>query len=165
MKKAFLPLLLGLMTLSACTSLEGEWNLLALGCKKPAEDSAVDWDSVHTQTIRIRHDEYSPMIMFLHQDKPAIVRFYNADDSFHDVWGPELFRALEVHEVQIGDGEPRTGCFTGVHIQAGEMATLKVVPRRDGRYTYHDSFLPTLPIESPEGIVHVKAAPMDWSER
>ena len=170
MKKAFLPLFLGLITLSACTSIDGERNPMAWGCPVPpkvsgeasGENSTIDWASVHTQTIRIRHDEYSPMMLFLRQNKPAIVRFYNADDGPHDVWGPELMRALEIHEVQIGDSEPRTGCFFGLRIPPGKMLTMKVVPHRDGRYAYHDSVLPTTPIETPEGIVHIRAAPMDW---
>lgn len=137
---------------------------MAWGCPKPAENAGVDWSNVQTQSVRIRHYEYEPMVVFLRQHKPAILRFYNADDVYHDVWSPELFRALEIHEVQIGDAAPRTGCFFGVHVPARQMVTLKVIPRRDGRYPIHDAMLPVLPMETPEGIIHVEAPPMDWGQ-
>ena len=97
---AALPLLV-----SACGSCQG--LDYAQGCPADAAErvQAADWARVRTITVRVRRDEFVPMIISFTQDRPYVLRLENVDRVSHVFRAPKFFEAIAMESATVGDRE------------------------------------------------------------
>jgi hypothetical protein len=128
--------------LTACTPVGHVRDHLVLavtGCGKTNLDD-VDWSTARTLDIRIRQDEFQPMVIGLARDLPYVLHIRNADSSAHGFRAPAFFRQAAVAQVTV-DGKSRVpdgGCITGVSVPAKGAAEIRLVALLEGRYAFED---------------------------
>lgn len=109
------------------------------GCAETSFDN-VDWSTARTLDIKIRQDEFQPMVIGLARDLPYVLRIHNADTSAHGLRSPTFFRQAAVAEVTV-DGESRDldgGCITGVSVPANGAVDVRLIALLEGRYAFED---------------------------
>ena len=130
---------LGVM-LTACAPASRMKDHLVLafaGCAEtPLHD--IDWSTAPTVNIRIRQDEFQPMVVGLARDIPYVLHIRNADSSTHGFRSPTFFRKAAVAQIVV-DGEARTldgDCITGVSVPANGAVEVRLVALLEGRYDF-----------------------------
>ena len=128
--------------LSACASYQSQ--SFAQGCSADSAErvQAADWAKVKTISVRIRRDEFVPMVVTLTQGRPYVMRLENVDRESHAFRAPEFFKAIAMEGATVGDRELAEGCLKHVILEAGETAEFRFVAVRDGHYDFKDSRLP-----------------------
>jgi hypothetical protein len=109
------------------------------GCAETSLDD-IDWSTAQTVGIRIRQDEFQPMVVGLARDIPYVLHIRNADSSTHRFRSPTFFRQAAVAHIVV-DGEARDldgGCITGVSVPANSTVEVRLVALREGRYDFED---------------------------
>lgn len=128
--------------LTACTPAGHVTDHLVLaftGCPE-ANFGNVDWSTARIIDIKIRQDEFQPMVIGLARDLPYVLRIRNADSSGHSFRAPTFFRQAGVAQITV-DGEERTldgDCITGVSIPAEGAVEIRLVALLEGRYPFKD---------------------------
>lgn len=113
------------------------------GCVPDASGraAAADWSTAQTIDVRIRQDDFDPMVIGLLRDHPYVLRLSNGDDDSHVFSAPNLFRTVVLDGLVI-DGQPQPpGCYTRVAVPANTTAEVRFVPLLDGRYAFNDTDL------------------------
>ena len=130
---------------SACGSYQGQDY--AEGCLADAAErvQAADWARVKTFTVRVRRDEFVPMIVSLTQGRPYVMRLENVDRASHVFRAPEFFKAIAMESATVGGRELAEACPKRVVLEAEETAEIRFVAVRDGHYDFVDSTFPYLP--------------------
>ena len=119
---------------------------------------AADWSKAEVIPIRIRQDEFNPMIIGLKRDRPYVIRITNADDTPHVFGAGDFFRSVAVAKVDIsGDGDDQT-CITRVAVAGGQTAEVVFVAVRDGRYEFADNFItsPWFDFGDAMGVIYIE---------
>lgn len=109
------------------------------GCPEANLDN-VDWSTARMIDIKIRQDEFQPMVIGLARDLPYVLRIRNADSSGHSFRSPTFFRQAGVAQITV-DGEERTldgDCITGVSVPAEGAVEIRVVALLEGRYPFEN---------------------------
>ncbi|MEE9544035.1 MAG: hypothetical protein V3V55_00370 [Rhodospirillales bacterium] len=142
MKKAWRPVLLSttLALLSACAQ-----NVVTPaffdGCladaRKRVEEA--NWEKARTITIRIRQNEFEPMVFRLVQDRPYVLVINNNDESLHFFLAQKFFRSIALAEVTSGEQMFVGGCAAVVAVEPQKNVELRFVAVRNGRYDFEDS--------------------------
>lgn len=101
----------------------------------------VNWTKVPVVNVRIRQNEYSPMIIRLRQGWPYVIRIRNADDHGHVFQANTFFSRVAVIKTTIASEVKEETCFGAVYVPARKSAELKLVAVVDGTYEYTDSYL------------------------
>jgi hypothetical protein len=132
-----------------------------VGCDAvpPGAFDSVDWDSARRINVRIRHGEFQPSLIRLYQDRPYVMRIENRDRSSRRFQAADFFAAVYVHSLITPDGTRSVSCPWGIGVAPGEVAEVRFVAARDGRYAYRDDLLPFMFGGIPDGIVHIEPAP------
>jgi len=136
-------LLTSALILSACTRDGGVSSYLAGGCTDSSQQQfeKVDWEKVRTVKMRIRQGEYSPMVVNLTQNQPYIMRIENADDDNRVFRASKFFQSVAMAKASIGKETYLNDCIDAVSLDAGEVAELRFIAVRDGRYDFEDNSL------------------------
>jgi hypothetical protein len=138
---AFTSIALGAM-LAACAPAGRVKDHLVLafaGCAETPLDD-IDWSTAPTVNIRIRQDEFQPMVVGLVRDTPYVLHIRNADSSTHSFRSPTFFRKAAVAQIVV-DGEARDldgGCITGVSVPANGTVEVRLVALLEGRYDFEN---------------------------
>lgn len=109
------------------------------GCPEANLDN-VDWSTARIVDIKIRQDEFQPMVIGLARDLPYVLHIRNADSSGHSFRSPTFFRQAGVAQITV-DGEDRTldgDCITGVSVPANGAVEIRLVALLEGRYAFED---------------------------
>lgn len=128
--------------LAACASASHVKDHLVLafaGCAETPLDD-IDWSKAPTVNIRIRQDEFQPMVVGLTRDIPYVLRIRNADSSAHGFRSPTFFRKAAVARIVV-DGEARNldgDCITGVSVPANGAVEVRLVALLEGRYDFEN---------------------------
>jgi hypothetical protein len=128
--------------LTACTPAGEVKNQLVLafaGCPEMSPHD-VDWSAARTLDIKIRQDEFQPMVIGLARDLPYVLHIRNADSSGHTLRAPAFFRQAAVAQITV-DGVSRDldgECITGVSIPAKGAVEIRLVALLEGRYAFED---------------------------
>ncbi len=142
MKKAWRPVLLSvaLALLSACGQ-DGVLSSFFGGCIADAQKhiNKADWGKTRTISIRIRQDEFEPMVFRLVQNRPYILVINNGDDSLHYFRAWEFFRSIALDQVTSGGQIFNGNCTAAVAIEPRKKIELRFVAVRDGRYDFEDN--------------------------
>lgn len=140
-----------LLALAGCAS---EVTVKGGGCIGAAGErfEGVDWANVETLDIRIRQDNFTPMVFSLLRDRPYVLRISNGDAGSHALRAPEFFQTVAIDRIRTGDEPAPKGCFTAVSLPPGETVEIRLVALVDGRYGFRDSGLVDLGYETGSGF-------------
>lgn len=118
----------------------------------------VNWARVPEVDVRIRHDEFSPMIVRLRQGWPYVLRIRNRDERAHYFQAGDFFAKVAVIQARVAGKLTEETCFTAVRIPARETVELKMVAVTDGYYEFEDrvSSLTTFLTAGPNGIIIIE---------
>jgi len=116
---------------------------------------SVDWDRAKRINVRIRQNEFTPMIIGMQMDRAYVLRIRNADDYLHDFNSEEFFKAVAVAKVAVGGRELSGRCIEGVSVEPRQTAEVQLVALRDGRYEFADSAGSFLFPILPSGVINI----------
>lgn len=130
----------GIMAVAGCTS-DGTHE--TAGCIPDGSGRAadVDWSAAQTIDVRIRQDDFDPMVIGLLRDHAYVLRLSNGDDDGHEFSAPDLFRTMVVDAIAIDGRAQPPGCYTRVAVPANGTTEVRFVPLLDGRYEFKDTDL------------------------
>jgi len=117
---------------------------------------AANWDNVQPHHVRIINGEIRPMVLYLEENRPYILKIKNADRTDHNMWSPDFFKnGVAIDSVQFGNKAPTKGCVNGIRIKARSTVTIRLIPVWEGRYQVYNSgsflHLPT----GPDAVVNI----------
>ena len=143
----YLPALLPavLLLLGACTVPYGVVpDVVGFECPKVNEQALkmVNWTQVPEVNLRIRHDEFDPMVIRLRQGWPYVFRIRNRDDYVHNFKASEFFANVAIIDMTVGGKEREYTCFRSIRIPARQTVELRLVAVVDGFYEYEDTWIP-----------------------
>ena len=146
--------------LQACSYPGNTYSFFAPNCVADAREhiEAADWSKVEIISLRIRQNEFNPMIIDLKQDRPYVIRIINADDTRHVFGAGDFFRSVALAKVDVGgDGDDQT-CITRVNVEGGQTVEVVFVTVRDGRFEFADNFItsPWFDFGDPMGVIYVQ---------
>ena len=101
----------------------------------------INWTKVPVVNVRIRQNEYSPMVIRLRQGWPYVIRIRNRDDHGHVFQANTFFSRVAVIKTTIAGKVKEETCYGAIYVPAQQTAELKLVAVVDGYYDYEDSYL------------------------
>ncbi len=118
----------------------------------------VNWTRVPRVNMRIRNNEYEPMIVQMTQGWPYVFRIRNRDDRAHSFNAERFLRSMAVIRVTIDGNRQNETCVSSLEIPAGATAELHLVAAIDGYYEFEDNWLPaaTLLTGGADGVIIVE---------
>ena len=154
---ALFPLLS--ILLGAC-GLQGAVSSRVIGCAEVSKKAVkyINWTRVPEVNVRIRHDEFSPMIVRLRQGWPYILRIRNRDDKNHVFKAYDFFSKTAVIQAAIGGEALPETCFGTVVIPPRQTVEMRLVAVEDGYFEFEDNwmFMPYGLSFGPNGIIIVE---------
>jgi hypothetical protein len=120
---------------------------------------AVDWEAARRINVRIRHGEFDPSLIRLYLGRPYVMQIENRDRTSRRLQALGFFEAIYIHSLIRRDGTQAVSCPWGIRVAPGEVAEVRFIAARDGRYEYGDDLLPVIFGGIPEGIVHIEQPP------
>jgi len=118
----------------------------------------VNWTRVPQVNMRVRNDEFAPMIIQMTQGWPYVFRIRNRDDRSHTINAKKFFQNMAVVRITVaGEREDET-CIASLDIPPRATAELHLVAAIDGHYEFHDNWLPAPSLLSGggDGVVIVE---------
>jgi len=91
--------------------------------------------------VRIRQNEYSPMVICLRQGWHYVIRIRYRDDHGHVFQANTFFSRVAVIKTTIAGKVKDETCYGAIYVPAQQTAKLKLVAVVDGYYDYEDSYL------------------------
>ncbi len=118
---------------------------------------AADWSKAEIISVRIRQNEFYPMIIDLKRDRPYVIRITNGDDTQHVFGAGDFFRSVALAKVDVGGNGGDQTCITRVSVAGGQTAEVVFVTVRDGRFEFADNFItsPWFDFGDPMGVIYV----------
>ena len=132
-----------------------------VGCDEVPPDAfeSVDWNAARRIDVSIRDGEFQPSLIRLFQGRPYVMRIQNRDRGARRFQSREFFKAVYIHSLTRPSGTYSVECPWGVRVSPGEVAEVRFVAARDGRYEYSDDVLPFVFGAIPDGIVLIEQVP------
>lgn len=148
--------------LGACQAIDGvEATDEDAAPSKPASAIAeADWSLTVTRTLRIRQDEYAPLVITLRRDRPYVLRIVNGDDRAHVFSAPDFFQAIAVKSLGPAERAVEPGSApASIDLPPGQTRELVFVPVKDGYYSFADGWTGRLlgGILGTRGLIVVEA--------
>jgi hypothetical protein len=148
-----------LLVLSGCLATFGAADLFG-NCTTVDERALkyINWARVPEVNIRIRHGEFSPMILRLRQGWPYVLKIRNRDHEDRTIKAFDFFRRVAVIKASVAGQDEEWNCNGAITVPARQTAELKIVAVTDGYYEYEDTALPFpgLFSTSPNGIIIIE---------
>ncbi len=145
--------------LSACVSPAGVVGY-AIDCPEVSEKAVkrINWTRVPEVDLRIRHGEFSPMVVRLRQGWPYVFRIRNRDDRGHTFRAYDFFANVAVIQTSFGEEMADSTCYSTLWIPAHQTAEIRMVAVVDGHYEYEDQALPLLTgfAGGPDGVIIIE---------
>ena len=118
----------------------------------------INWTKVPVVNVRIRQNEYLPMVIRLRQGWPYVIRILNRDDYGHVFQANTFFSRVAVIKTTIAGKVKEETCYGAIYIPAQQTAELKLVAVVDGYYDYVDSYLSISSAFSPgrNGVIIIE---------
>lgn len=147
------------LLLSACVFPAGVTGF-ALACPEVSEKAVkrINWTQVPEVDLRIRHGEFSPMVVRLRQGWPYVFRIRNRDDRGHAFKAYNFFANVAVIQTSIGGLKEDTTCYGALWIPPRQTAEIRMVAVVDGRYEYENLVLSLLfgYAGGPDGVIIIE---------
>ncbi len=147
------------LLLSACAS-PGDIINPVLGCEEvnPEALKRVNWTRVPEINVRIRHDEFRPMVIRMRQGWPYVFRLRNRDHTGHTFRADDFFRRVAVIQKSVGGEVEEAPCFGSVWVPPRQTVELRLVAVVDGHYEFEDNpvfFLGGF-MDGPNGVIIIE---------
>ena len=145
--------------LSACVS-PGDIINPVFGCEEvnPEALKRVNWTRGPEINVRIRHDEFSPMVIRMRQGWPYVFRLRNRDHTGHTFWADSFFRRVAVIRKSVGGEVEEQPCFGSVWVPPRQTVEMRLVAVVDGHYEFEDNpvfFLGGF-TDGPNGVIIIE---------
>ena len=145
--------------LSGCVFPQGVTQSFA-SCAEVDKEAVkrINWTKVPVVNVRVRHDEFSPMVIRLRQGWPYVLRIRNRDDEGHVFKAHDFFRNVAVIQSSV-DGEVEDNpCLRAVWLSPRKTAELRLVASVDGYYEFEDLpfFALTGFYDGPQGVIIIE---------
>lgn len=113
------------------------------GCPADAAErvKAADWATAETVDLRIRDDEFYPMVLNLRANSPYVLRITNTDDGKRTFRSSDLFESVAIAEASVAGETIERPCFFAINVPAESTTEVKFVTGLDGRYEYQNTRL------------------------
>ena len=150
-----------LIVLGACSfSMPAFVTSNVLGCAQVDQKALkfVNWTQVPEVNVRIRHDEFSPMVLRLRQGWPYVMRIRNRDQYTHYIQAYEFFSNVAVIRASVGGRVFDNNCFGVLVLPPRQTVELRLVAAIDGYYEYDDNLYPFLGgfTFGPQGVIIIE---------
>jgi hypothetical protein len=124
-----------IVLLGVCTFIPGV-SSIGPECQKidPQALKYINWTRVPEVNVRIRQDEFSPMIIRLRQGWPYVIRIRNRDDQVFRAY--DFFSKVAVVGTTIGGEKEDITCYGAIVIPARTTAKISLVAAVDGCYEF-----------------------------
>ena len=147
------------LLLGACVS-PGDIINPVLGCAEvnPEALKHVNWTRVPEINVRIRHDEFNPMVIRMRQGWPYVFRLRNRDHTGHTFRADDFFRRVAVIQKTVGGEVEEQPCFGSVWVPPRQTVELRLVAVVDGHYEFEDIPLVVLGgfMDGPNGVIIIE---------
>ena len=139
-------------------STTGDQSMFVLGCIPERQEllEGVDWDNVAPIHINAVENNFRPMVFHFTRGKAYALEIDNLDSSANNIWAPGFLKqGVALHSIQIGDGQPATGCINGIRIKPKSKIRIQFVAANEGRYEVHNTVFPIIPAQVSGGVYYV----------
>lgn len=155
---SFIPALPGFTSLPSITDILPDIGGRSCTVVSPKALRKVNWTRVPRINMRIRNDEFEPMIIQMTQGWPYVFRISNRDDRSHTFNADRFLKSMAVTRIAIDGKRQDDNCVSSVNIPAGKTAELQMVAAIDGHFEFRDSWLPAPSLLSggPDGVIIVE---------
>ena len=103
----------------------------------------VDWSRVPEVDMRVRNNEFEPMIVNLKQGWPYVFRIRNRDDYDHIFHSRDFFQNMAIIRMTVDGERQEETCIRKIAVPAGGAVEMRLVAAVDGHYEFEDKWLPT----------------------
>jgi len=130
------------------------------GCVElPAEAlRKINWTRVPEIDIRVRNDEFEPMVITLRQGWPYIMTIHNRDFDDHGFHAPEFFESVSVIMTTIDGQRASNNCYDSVTVPPRKSAAIRLIAAVDGHYEFNDSssIIPGFAATNAIGVINIE---------
>lgn len=131
-----------------------------LGCEVESQKhlDGIDWSKADIVDIRVRDNEFSPMVVRMTQSRPYLLRVRNRDDYRHYFTAWTFFNSVAVARVAIDGEEVEDTCFAALTLQKGQVVEMQLVAVDDGSYAFYDSIslVSAIPPYGANGVITIE---------
>lgn len=153
-----IPSMPSLPSLPSVSNVLPDFDEDACAVVSPKALKQVNWARVPQVNMRIRNDEFEPMIVQMTQGWPYTFRISNRDDRAHSFNAAQFFQNVAMVRVTV-DGERQDQlCFESIDIPAHTTAEMHLVAAVDGHYEFRDDWLPAASLLSggADGVIVIQ---------
>lgn len=102
----------------------------------------VNWTRAPEVNMRVRGDEFEPMIVQMKQGWPYVFRIRNRDDKVHVFTSRDFFTHMAVIRITVDGKRQDETCVTRVKIPPKKTVEMRLVAAIDGRFEFEDTLNP-----------------------
>ena len=155
---SFIPALLSFSALPSISNIITDYNNDTCAVVSPKALKQVNWTRVPEINMRIRNDEFEPMIVQMTQGWPYTFRIRNRDGRAHSFNAKNFFKNVAMIRITIDGKRQDKTCFASLKIPAHTTAEMQLVAAVDGHFDFHDNWLPAQSLISggADGIIIVE---------
>jgi len=155
---SFMPSIPGFPSLSSFGSLLPDPLTGECATVSPKALKRVNWTRVPQINMRIRNNEYEPMIVQMTQGWPYVFRIRNRDKKSHTFNAERFLSSMAVIRISVGGKRQNETCIASLKIPPETMAEIHLVAANDGHYEFEDNWLPaaTLLTGGADGVIIVE---------
>jgi len=143
----------------------GDWGILIDEnvCSEATDRvlAGIDFSEAKVIDIRVRNEEFTPMIIELTQNRPYILRISNRDNEERLFAAKEFLRNSAVSAVAIDNELLAEPCRSIYKLRDKQTLEIQLFTLNDGHYEFHDSsnILPFAVPTGAAGIINVEMSP------
>lgn len=101
-----------------------------------------DWARALSPRLRVRQNEFEPVVLVLRKGTPYILRLENGDDRAHSFRAPTFFKAIVVKSlVPAEEGDAPPTALEAIVLAPHQTRELAFVPRHDGSFPFSDGWV------------------------
>lgn len=146
--------------LGACAAPSGFSTTGVADCKQISKraEAKINWARVPQVELRVRDGAFSPMVTYLKQGRPYIVRIRNRDDEMRVFRAGAFFEKNAVIAAALEGQRTPEACIRAISIPPRQTAEIRMVAITDGTYEYEDNMilLPYVMSGGPSGAIIVE---------
>lgn len=138
---SFLPAFPALTALPSLDAIIPDFDNDECAVVSPKALKKVNWTRVPEVNMRIRNNEFEPMIVQMTQGWPYTFRIRNRDDRSHSFNAKAFFKNIAMVRITIDGKRQDETCFASLEIPAHTTAEMQLVAAVDGHYEFKDNWL------------------------
>lgn len=155
---AYIPTIPAIPALPALFALLPESGGGECAVVSPKALKQVNWARVPQVNMRIRNNEFEPMIVQMTQGWPYTFTIRNRDDKAHVFNAAKFLKSIATVRLTIDGRRQDNTCITRIIIPANATAEMQIVAAQDGHFEFEDNWLPPSSFISggADGVIIIK---------